>query len=829
MTLEEWLERLKGVPGSHLAATAPTFTATTLDLTTPSSTASQLQQVAEHTDVYLCAASMRAGKRGAAEASHLHGLWLDLDTDDGLHRPPEGARLPTRSEAQDLIAGFPPPSLLIDTGGGYQVWWLFPQPMPAAEWAHAPRQLNDHIIALGKQQGIHVDQVGDLARILRPIGTYNHKWRRLKEETGEGDGQLRPVTVVTSSPLRYTPERILSYIPTPDTQLATPSTTGVTASGTPTLTAGHTDIERWEAATPWEDILCPYGWTLFRVLSCGAKEWTRPNPDPTTNKKSAVTDLNGIPVMVVHSAATNLPTGAGQRLTKFRVYTLLAHGGDATAASAAIRAAYGTPKATPIPTVTTLTQPTTTAVEAEGRRDVHPPGQPLKNANHYIWHTHQHNGTMTLAYTNGDFRAWGGKSWQVLHPDDLRAGMYAHFDGTTHLNKDGDPVPFHPTKTRVDGIIDATKAIARTPDQQTVPAWLTPPDHGHPASEMIPLANGLLHWPTRTLHPHTPHFWCHHHLPYNWNPDTGTPERWTTFLTEIFNGDTQSIQAIQEMFGYLLSGGLWLHKLFAIIGPKRAGKGTIARVLTALIGDTNIASPTLSSLTETFGLQTLIGKPVAVIPDARIRKADAAAVERLLSVTGEDRLTVARKYQPHWEGTLPTRLVLMSNEIPALHDAAGALASRIIFIMTQQSFYGKENHELTPQLLGELEQIFGWSLDGLDRLAARGRMIVPDSAAQIQEEMEELSSPIIAFLDDAITVDPEAECDSDELYRVWVRWCSHNGRDYTGNIQWFGRDLRAAMPNIQVARPRVNGRRTRQYQGIRITDDFTPKTPPELF
>ena len=55
-----------------------------------------------------------------------------------------------------------------------------------------------------------------------------------------------------------------------------------------------------------------------------------------------------------------------------------------------------------------------------------------------------------------------------------------------------------------------------------------------------------------------------------------------------------------------------------MVGPTRGGKGAIARVLGALVGRENVAGPTLSSLGGDFGLAPLIGKPLAVISDARL-------------------------------------------------------------------------------------------------------------------------------------------------------------------------------------------------------------------
>ena len=67
-----------------------------------------------------------------------------------------------------------------------------------------------------------------------------------------------------------------------------------------------------------------------------------------------------------------------------------------------------------------------------------------------------------------------------------------------------------------------------------------------------------------------------------------------------------------------------------------------------------MAGPTLSGLSTQFGMSELIGKPLATISDARLdtRSDSTLAVERLLSISGEDALSVQRKYKPDWIGRL---------------------------------------------------------------------------------------------------------------------------------------------------------------------------------
>jgi putative DNA primase/helicase len=70
----------------------------------------------------------------------------------------------------------------------------------------------------------------------------------------------------------------------------------------------------------------------------------------------------------------------------------------------------------------------------------------------------------------------------------------------------------------------------------------------------------------------------------------------------------------------------------------------------------NVAGPTLSSLSGDFGLAPLLGKSLAVVSDARLSgRNSSVVVERLLAISGEDTITVNRKYREQWTGKLPSR------------------------------------------------------------------------------------------------------------------------------------------------------------------------------
>jgi putative DNA primase/helicase len=286
---------------------------------------------------------------------------------------------------------------------------------------------------------------------------------------------------------------------------------------------------------------------------------------------------------------------------------------------------------------------------------------------------------------------------------------------------------------------------------------------------------------------------------------------------------------LQELFGLLLTTDTKYQKLFLLVGPKRSGKGTIARVLKTLIGEENVCAPTLAAMSTNFGLQPLIGKLLAIIGDARLSgRVDGHLItERLLSISGEDSLTVDRKYAEAWTGQLPTRFLMLSNELPRLSDASGALASRFVLLQLTRSFYGCEDLGLTAKLLTELPAILNWALTGLERLRARGYFVQPASARQAVDELEELASPIAAFINDRCIVGPAERSDCDALYASWVSWCREQGRSHVGPKPMFSRDLHAAAPQIKTTQPRVdNPDRRRMFAGIGLRQ--APVAAPEF-
>ena len=136
--------------------------------------------------------------------------------------------------------------------------------------------------------------------------------------------------------------------------------------------------------------------------------------------------------------------------------------------------------------------------------------------------------------------------------------------------------------------------------------------------EFFACGNGLLHLPTGKLYPPTPDFFNLSASETAFDRNAPKPVQFLGFLKELFGTDQQSIRLLQEWHGYGLSPDTSQQKILLLVGPRRSGKGTIARILKGLLGSTSVAGPTMASLAENFGLESLIKCPLAIISDARI-------------------------------------------------------------------------------------------------------------------------------------------------------------------------------------------------------------------
>jgi putative DNA primase/helicase len=451
------------------------------------------------------------------------------------------------------------------------------------------------------------------------------------------------------------------------------------------------------------------------------------------------------------------------------------------------------------------------AIEKVDARNLDPMRMARKFADECLTHTVDGQKLYNVRYWRGEWWWWNpSKTRYCRVVDDMVKAQLRLFLENFAL---------FVTNPVVANIVGSLAAVVFVGDSVEFPAWLTGPVE-FKATEILATKSALLHLPSlvdgvlKSL-PATPQFFSSISLDFDYDPKAPPPVAWLDFLGQLFGDDHASIECLQEWFGYLLSPETGLQKILGIVGPRRSGKGTIARVLRGLIGADNVTAPTLAGLGTNFGLWPIYDKSVAIISDARLsgRTDSAVVTERLLSISGEDAQTFDRKNLKPLTMKLPTRFVVLTNELPRLGDSSNALVGRFIILKLSKSFYGMEDPCLTQKLLIELPGILVWSIEGLKRLRARGHFLQPGSGTGLIGEMEALASPVGEFVRECCIVEARQEVLRDELYAAWGEWCKRNGRRESDSGV-FGRDLRAAVSSIGDKQKNEFGVRSRWYVGI---------------
>jgi putative DNA primase/helicase len=434
-----------------------------------------------------------------------------------------------------------------------------------------------------------------------------------------------------------------------------------------------------------------------------------------------------------------------------------------------------------------------------------------------------------LRFWRDEFFLWNGRHYEVMPRVQLQAELARFMNRATTVNEKGQRKQFVTTTKIVDEVLhqimwDRKILISPTRDDRTGP-------DGAPAHHLIVCRNGMLDIDAEELRPHSPDYLFLNSLPIDYDPTAAEPIEWMKFLGSLWPDDDGSeggsISCLQEVFGYILAGDADLHKIFLFIGPKRSGKGTIQHIIVSLLGKTACVGVHVEAFSESFGMMPMIGKSVCFLPDQRNhgRGMSGSLTERLLTISGQDEVSINRKNKDYWTGILGTRVIFMSNDIPQLPDASGVIASRFVPIVFVKSFYGCEDTKLFGKLVPELPQILNWALIGLKRIRERGQFILTPAATDMLSRIQTAAAPHLEFFDETLIKDIDGVCLKKSLYESYTEWCEDH-RHIPCSQEIFGNRVKMAYPHIQDSHPRIDGKQVHVWRGIRIIRDEDAPTRP---
>ena len=351
---------------------------------------------------------------------------------------------------------------------------------------------------------------------------------------------------------------------------------------------------------------------------------------------------------------------------------------------------------------------------------------------------------------------------------------------------------------------------------------------------MIVCRNGVLHLDTGKFDKHAPDTYARRHIGATFTPGETCPV-FERLLASMFIDRPDAIaliNLIQEWAGAALaisSLSREQRRALVLVGPSRTGKTELARIFALLLGDP-IATPAVSELAERFGLSTLYGA-TAWIRDDAINEGDKLDPQRFKTIVTGEPINIELKGKHAIQNVrLNTPVLLTCNSLPRARDGSDAIFNRSIVLEMTSVVADEEAKRARTEILGkagdvslgagvfDLESagILNWAILGLARLRRRGFYEIPESVALALQHFKDENNPVGEWSREAVEVAPGMKVERRDLVRSYNGWETDMEGDEARTVggRWLIPKLRARIPGLGD----IQGDGGRRYIiGIKLT------------
>jgi putative DNA primase/helicase len=386
-------------------------------------------------------------------------------------------------------------------------------------------------------------------------------------------------------------------------------------------------------------------------------------------------------------------------------------------------------------------------------------------------------------FQDGQWWHWNGAFYDRAPEQRMIDMVCEYLDKGKIKSSDEGLVRFKPTTGDVTQLITFLHSNVGLDDRVIPPRWLD--ERGRPdAANLLAFRNCLVDVVTGKTYDHEPWLWMQDGADFDFDPKARCPH-WVKFLGELFPGDEEAQEVVEEQLGYGMTIDNQFEKAALWIGKPRSGRGTLAHIQELLVGANGHTSLNIHTWRNNENSrQGMVGKRVGIFHDMRLKPAkqfgntsyDASGVDPqsqqlLLELISGDLTEIGRKYLDAWKGKPFIKFILISNKVPNFNDEV--LVTRFNVVDFKQSFLNRENPALKRVILpAELPGIANRCLAAYRRLLRRGRFIQAASGLALLSKVKAQVSPWAAFMERYWEPDPLGEGTLIKTFRGTFRhWC----------------------------------------------------------
>lgn len=263
-------------------------------------------------------------------------------------------------------------------------------------------------------------------------------------------------------------------------------------------------------------------------------------------------------------------------------------------------------------------------------------------------------------------------------------------------------------------------------------------------------------------------------FPVAYNPSAPSPEVWLRFLSSLLYED--DIPTLQEYIGYCLIPSNKGQRMMVIKGSGGEGKSQIGTVQSHLFG-CNAKDGSVGKVSEKRFARADLEHIHLLIDDMRMEALRQTNYVKSL-VTAQGRMDLEKKGRQSYQGWMFARLLAFSNgDLQSLYDRSNGFYRRQLILTTRERQPDRvDDPDIAEKMCCELEGIFLWAFEGLQRLVAN-HFRFTESARSNREAVKQDANNVLLFMEagDYIQLTPEGKVGSQELYEIYTVWCRENG------------------------------------------------------
>ena len=332
-----------------------------------------------------------------------------------------------------------------------------------------------------------------------------------------------------------------------------------------------------------------------------------------------------------------------------------------------------------------------------------------------------------------------------------------------------------------------------------------------PVPDYFNCRNGMYNWRTGRLEPHDPGYFSTVQFPWDWSDEDECPN-FDKFITDALTPDYAEL--CWQMIGYLLYSGNPRQRAFLLTGEGGEGKGTLLRVLVAMLGASNVSTESLTSLNiSKFSAINLFGKIANVAGD--IESTFQTETNMFKALTGEDMIGAEHKYGTRFNFCSWAVPVFSANKIPGSADVTKGYLRRWMMIKFMRPVEDKN------VIIGYSDML-SQEIPGIARKAVRYLRTVMDVGfkkdGEIAKGLEEFAmnvDQVRLWIDECcepVTVtlvgQPHRVPRSD-LYKSYRAWATENGNGILKAHEFFVR-----LESAGFRATKISG--IRYHEGLRV-------------